>query len=159
MTRSQPQSERGELRAIIDIGTNSVKLLIAEVSGRVVTPVHEVSEQTRLGRGFYETHELQSEAIGDTLRVLDEFKYVAAHRGARRLQVVATSAVRDARNQRTFLDAVLRHVGVKVDVLTGDLEADWVYQGVTSDPALAGQRLLIVDVGGGSTEFILGQGE
>ena len=81
---SQSESGRGDLRAIIDIGTNSVKLLVAEVSGRVVMPLHEVSEQTRLGRGFYETQQLQSEAIADTVRVLNEFKYAAAHRGARR---------------------------------------------------------------------------
>ena len=66
-------------RAVIDVGTNSVKLLVAEVAERTVIPIFEESEQTRLGRGFYESHLLQPEAIGDTARVVAHFSEVARH--------------------------------------------------------------------------------
>lgn len=152
-------SQAFETRALIDIGTNSVKLLVADVAGKVVRPIHEISEQTRLGRGFYETHVLQPEAIRDTVRVLREFRSLASQYGVVSLRVVATSAVRDARNQSEFLQAAHLGARVNVEVIPGDQEADWVYQGVMSDPSLLGQRLLILDVGGGSSEFILGEGE
>lgn len=152
-------SQAFETRALIDIGTNSVKLLVADVAGRVVRPIHEISEQTRLGRGFYETHVLQPEAIRDTVKALREFRSLATQYRVVSLRVVATSAVRDARNQAEFLQAAHLGARVSVEVIPGDQEADWVYQGVMSDPSLLGQRLLILDVGGGSSEFILGEGE
>jgi exopolyphosphatase/guanosine-5'-triphosphate,3'-diphosphate pyrophosphatase len=149
----------GTVRALIDIGTNSVKLLVASVRGRNVTPLHEESEQTRLGRGFYETHLLQPDAIHGTALAVARFAALAADAGAVNIRVIATSAARDARNQQELLDTVRRVTGLRIEVISGDQEAQWVYQGVTSDPALAGHRLLILDVGGGSTEFILGQGD
>ena len=148
-----------ETRALIDVGTNSVKLLVANVEGAMVHPVHELSEQTRLGRGFYENQVLQPEAIQETVRVLKEFRELAAAYHATSLRVVATSAARDARNQADLIQAARELAGVEIEVIPGDLEAEWVYRGVTSDPSLHGQRLLILDVGGGSSEFILGEGE
>lgn len=146
------------LRGLIDIGTNSVKLLVAEVTGHLVRPIHEVSEQTRLGRGFYETHRLLPEAIQDTAVVVAQFKELAQAHQVTSLRVIATSAARDAQNQGELLGAVRRESGLEVEVISGDREAEWVYQGVTTDPAISGDRLLILDVGGGSTEFILGEG-
>jgi exopolyphosphatase/guanosine-5'-triphosphate,3'-diphosphate pyrophosphatase len=148
----------GTLRGLIDIGTNSVKLLVAEVNGHCVRPVHEVSEQTRLGRGFYETHRLLPEAIRDTADAVLHFKKIAEELRVESLKVIATSAARDAQNQAELLEAVQRLSGLVVEVISGDQEAEWVYQGVTTDPAIAGGRLLILDVGGGSSEFILGEG-
>ncbi len=147
------------MRALIDIGTNSVKLLVAEVSGHSVRPLHEESEQTRLGRGFYETRELQPDAIHDTGVAVARFAALSAEWKPSTLRVIATSAARDAQNQEALLESVRRIAGLRVEVISGDQEAEWVYQGVTSDPALKGQRLLILDVGGGSTEFILGEGD
>lgn len=148
----------GTLRGLIDIGTNSVKLLVAEVNGHRVRPIHEVSEQTRLGRGFYETHRLLPEAIQDTAMAVLHFKMIAQDHHVASLKVIATSAARDAHNQEELLEAVRRTSGLSVEVISGDQEAEWVYQGVTTDPAIAGGRLLILDVGGGSSEFILGEG-
>ena len=146
-------------RAVIDIGTNSVKLLVAEVSGRRVHPLWEESEQTRLGRGFYDTRRLQPEAIQSTAAAVAEFAATARSYRAEALRVIATSAARDAQNQAELLAAVERSAGLKVEIISGEQEAEWVFQGVTSDPGLTGRRLLIIDVGGGSTEFILGEGE
>jgi len=146
-------------RAVIDIGTNSVKVLVADVDGALVVPVFEESEQTRLGKGFYESHQLQPAAIADTAAVVAQFAGVARVRNSASLRVIATSAARDAQNQAEFLEAIKRASGLDVDIISGQQEADLVYQGVRSDPKLAGRRLMILDVGGGSAEFLIGQGE
>jgi len=145
-------------RAVIDVGTNSVKLLVAEVAGQIVTPLLEQSEQTRLGRGFYPMHRLQPDAILQTARAVAGFAEVAAKFGPVSTRVIATSAARDAVNQAELLDAIHRVASLPVEVITGEEEANWVYRGVTSNAALAERPLLILDVGGGSTEFILGEG-
>jgi exopolyphosphatase/guanosine-5'-triphosphate,3'-diphosphate pyrophosphatase len=146
-------------RAVIDVGTNSVKLLVADVDGALVVPVFEESEQTRLGRGFYETHRLQPDVIADTATAVARFAGIARLRNSASLRVIATSAARDAQNQQEFLEVVREASGLEVDIISGQQEADLVYQGVRSDPTLAGRRLMILDVGGGSTEFMIGQGE
>ncbi|HZR16506.1 MAG TPA: hypothetical protein VFE51_04200 [Verrucomicrobiae bacterium] len=144
-------------RAVIDVGTNSVKLLVAEVDERQVQPLLEQSKQTRLGRGFYPEHVLQAGPITQTAQAVAEFADQARQHGATKVQVVATSAARDARNQRELLSAIEAACGLPVRVLTGEQEADYGFQGVTSDPRLAHESLLLLDVGGGSSEFIVGR--
>jgi exopolyphosphatase / guanosine-5'-triphosphate,3'-diphosphate pyrophosphatase len=144
--------------AVIDIGTNSVKLLVAEVTGGAVVPIREQSEQTRLGQGFYPDHQLQPDPVAKTAQAVANFRARALDAGASSVRVIATSAARDAVNPAPLLEAVRTASGLEVEIISGEQEADWVYAGVRSDPALAHGGLLIVDVGGGSTEFILGQG-
>jgi exopolyphosphatase/guanosine-5'-triphosphate,3'-diphosphate pyrophosphatase len=145
-------------RAVIDVGTNSVKLLIADVAGGEVRPVHEESRQTRLGKGFYETHRLQAAAIAHTAEAVWEFAETARERSVSAIRVIATSAARDAVNPRDLTNAIKRASGLKTEIITGACEADWAFRGVTTDPKLAESPLLLLDVGGGSTEFILGHG-
>jgi exopolyphosphatase/guanosine-5'-triphosphate,3'-diphosphate pyrophosphatase len=146
-------------RAVIDIGTNSVKLLVADVSGRDIVPIEESAEQTRLGRGFYETHILQPDVIKATATAVAEFAKQARELGAATVRVFATSAARDAKNPQDLLAAVKQTSGLDIEIISGEEEADWAFRGVTSDPQLAREPILLLDVGGGSTEFILGQGE
>ena len=153
-TRMQP-----ERRAVIDVGTNSVKLLVAEVAGRDVQPLLEDSRQTRLGAGFYETRRLQAEPIATTAQAVAAFAENARAWQAASIRVIATSAARDAVNACDLTQAIESTTGLKVEIISGDQEAEWVFNGVTSDPDLAHTPLLLLDVGGGSTEFILGQGE
>ncbi len=145
-------------RAVVDIGTNSVKLLVADVADGRVKPVFEGSEQTRLGEGFFETSRLQAGAITKTAAAVAEFQKLARENGATGLRIIATSAARDAVNPAELTGAVEQATGLKVEIISGEQEADWVFQGVTSEPELAAQALLLLDVGGGSTEFILGSG-
>ncbi|MBM3882039.1 MAG: Ppx/GppA family phosphatase [Verrucomicrobia bacterium] len=145
-------------RAVIDIGSNSVKLLVAEVVEGEVRPLIESSEQTRLGRGFYSTRRLSATAVSLTAAAVGRFVREARVAGAEGIRVLATSAVRDAHNPESLTDAVQRLAGLPVEVITGDQEADWAFQGVISDRRLAKASLLILDVGGGSTEFSLGCG-
>src|ERR1051326_8436814 len=145
-------------RAVIDVGTNSVKLLVAEVSGQRVQPLLEKSEQTRLGRGFYETHFLQPAAIAQAAKAVAAFAALALQWESAAIRLIATSAARDAKNQDELVAALTHAAGVKVEVISGEEEAELVFRGVNTDPKLDGQRLLILDVGGGSTEFIAGEG-
>jgi len=143
-------------RAVIDVGTNSIKLLVADVSAEQVRPVWEGSKQTRLGKGFYQTHELQPGAISQTARAVVEFVSAARDHQSESIRIIATSAVREAVNPKQLTQAIETGTGLKVEILSGEQEADLVFQGVTTDPALRNQTLLLLDVGGGSTELILG---
>ena len=145
-------------RAVIDVGTNSIKLLVADVRGREVQPVHEESRQTRLGKGFYETHRLQPEAIACTAEAVWEFAGIAREKNAAAIRVIATSAARDAMNPTDLTTAIERASGLKTEIISGAREAEWAFQGVATDAELAPLPLLLLDVGGGSTEFILGHG-
>jgi len=145
-------------RAVIDVGTNSIKLLVADVAGHRIQPVWEGSKQTRLGRGFYQTHRLQTSAIVQTAAAVAEFAAEASKLRVDWLRIIATSAAREAINAEELSAAIERQAGLKVDILSGAEEADLVFAGVTTDAALVRDPLLLLDVGGGSTEFILGQG-
>jgi len=143
--------------AVIDVGTNSVKLLVADIDGSIIKPLCEESVQTRLGSGFYETHELQGDAIRRTADAVKQFAAKAAQLGAVAPRVIATSAARDAKNVGELINAIFDSTQLLVEILSGDREADWAFRGVTTDPRLAQCPALIVDVGGGSAEFIVGE--
>jgi exopolyphosphatase / guanosine-5'-triphosphate,3'-diphosphate pyrophosphatase len=145
-------------RAVIDVGTNSVKLLVADVQGEGAQPVLEESRQTRLGRNFYETRQLQSDAIGHTAIAVADFAKTARAEKAKSIRVFATSAARDARNQNDLIAAIEKESGLKLEIISGEQEADWAFQGATRGTDLARTPLLLLDVGGGSSEFILGHG-
>jgi exopolyphosphatase/guanosine-5'-triphosphate,3'-diphosphate pyrophosphatase len=143
-------------RAVIDIGTNSVKLLVAEVDGPRVVPVLECGEQTRLGQDFYRTHHLTAPAVARTAATAARFAARAQALGASQVSLIATSAAREARNPEDLRAAVRRACGLELAVISGEQEADLAFRGVRSDPRLAGKPLGILDVGGGSTEVVLG---
>lgn len=145
-------------RAVIDVGTNSIKLLVAEVTGRRVRPLWEESKQTRLGQGFYQAHRLQAGPIEKTARAVAEFAATARAQHTSSLRVIATSAARDAVNASDLVAAIRAEAGLTTEIISGKQEADWAFQGVTTDPALATQPILLLEVGGGSTQFILGHG-
>ena len=144
-------------RAVIDVGTNSVKLLMADVDGHDVQPILEESRQTRLGKNFYETHRLQPDAIAQTAKAVAEFADLARREKAASIRVFATSAARDAVNPNDLVSAIAEACGLKLEIISGEQEAEWAFQGATSGD-LAKTPLLLLDVGGGSSEFILGHG-
>ena len=145
-------------RAVIDVGTNSVKLLVADTKGECVTPLTEKSLQTRLGSGFYQTCRLRPDSIEKTAQAVANFVREAGHWNPERIRVIATSAARDALNRSELLVAIEESSGLGAQVITGEQEADWVFRGVTTDSSLWDRTLMILDVGGGSAEFILGKG-
>jgi len=146
-------------RAVIDVGTNSVKLLVADVEGHDVLPVLEDSKQTRLGKGFYESHRLQPEPIAQTARAVAAFANTARKAGATSVRIIATSAARDAKNPGDLTAEIAEATNLRLEIISGEQEAEWGFRGATSNPKFAREPLLLLDVGGGSTEFILGQGD
>jgi len=147
--------------AAVDVGTNSVLLLVAERGeDGVLRPVREDAEITRLGRGVDASGALSAEGLEATLEVLGRFAEMARGSGARALVVTATSAARDARNGGEFLARARERTGAAVEILSGDEEARLSYLAVAQDfSAEAGEAgLLAIDVGGGSTEFVHGRG-
>lgn len=156
---NQPTSvQEGSRRAIIDVGTNSVKLLVADLSPAAIEPVYECSEQTRLGSGFYESHCLQPHAIARTAEVVGYFTTQAKECGAGTVRVFATSAARDATNPERLIQAIRLETGIELEIIAGEREAEWAFCGASTNPDLAGRAFLLLDVGGGSTELIFGHG-
>jgi exopolyphosphatase/guanosine-5'-triphosphate,3'-diphosphate pyrophosphatase len=141
--------------AAVDIGSNSVRLKIARVvHGRLET-LHEDREVTRLGESVFADGTLDPQAMAHTLRVLRRFHRAALAQGADRVRAVATSALRDARNSRAFLDWVRTATGWKVEVISGLEEGRLIHLGVLSAARIAKRRALLVDLGGGSCELTL----
>jgi exopolyphosphatase/guanosine-5'-triphosphate,3'-diphosphate pyrophosphatase len=139
--------------AAIDIGTNSVRLLVTDSAGR---ELERLMRMTRLGQGVDVTGELVPEAIARTIGVLVEFASRMATHGVTRMRVAATSAARDARNGSDFFDAAERALGTRPELLSGDDEARWSFYGATLGLAKREGPFLVIDLGGGSTEFVLG---
>ncbi len=144
--------------ASIDIGTNSVKLVVAEVEDQNIRNVIlERTEITRLGEYVNKTNTLQKEAMDRTLKIIRDFKLEADNLGVQKIIAIATSAMRDAENRDEFVKSVNETINTELWVATGDEEAELTFMGACSDPQLCSRKLILVDVGGGSTEFILGQ--
>jgi len=139
--------------AAIDCGTNSVRLLVADALGR---PLERLMRITRLGQGVDRTGRLDDEAVGRTLEVLGEYRAVADRHGVGRLRMAATSASRAAANRDAFFDAAEEVLGVRPELLSGTEEASASFRGATADLDRSRGPFLVVDIGGGSTEFALG---
>lgn len=143
--------------AVLDLGSNSVKFLLAEQRGRTLHVHHEAAHTTRLGDGVEATGRLTRRAIRDTLDVVIQSKAAAATYGASRLEVVGTSALRSADNAALFCQPARAILGRAVQVISGKTEARLAYAGVSSSRAWASKRIVALDLGGGSIEFILGR--
>ncbi|ATB42538.1 exopolyphosphatase [Cystobacter fuscus] len=144
--------------ATIDVGTNSVLLLVADrhPDGRFHA-VQERAEITRLGRGVDQSRRLSPEGMETTLQVLTDFADEARRLGAEAIAVSATSAARDAENGAEFLAAARTRAGVTVEIIPGELEAQLSFTAAYADfGRTARGPLVVVDIGGGSTEFIYG---
>jgi exopolyphosphatase/guanosine-5'-triphosphate,3'-diphosphate pyrophosphatase len=147
-----------ERYASIDVGTNTVLLLVAERRGGALAPLVERAEITRLGRGVDASGRLDAAAIRDTVAVLAAYAREARALGARDIVCVATSAARDAANGAEFFEAARAEAGLAPEVISGDEEARLVYASAWRDFGGEGGPLAVLDVGGGSTEFTYGTG-
>ena len=148
--------------AAIDIGTNSTKMTIADISeDGALSVVSEDSQITRLGEGVDQSHRLSDAAITRTLNAMGRFAEVARSDGTEKIVAAGTSALRDAENGAEFLRQAQRQTGLDIEIITGDREAQLAFAAVCSDPLLRlpDTPLLVFDIGGGSTELILGEGK
>ncbi|HVO53115.1 MAG TPA: Ppx/GppA phosphatase family protein [Solirubrobacterales bacterium] len=142
---------------VIDVGTNSSRLLVADVVGERVAPVYRRSRVTRLGRGVDLSGRLSAEAIEDVCGVIAEYMEITGELGVERLDAIATSAVRDAENGGAFVAELRERFDISARVLDGEEEARLTYLGATSEH-VPEQPTLVIDIGGGSTELIVGRG-
>ncbi len=142
--------------AAIDCGTNSVRLLVADVGDAGLTDVHREMRIVRLGQDVDATGRLAPEALERTRVALADYATIARRAGAQRVRMVATSATRDAANRADFFAMVRRTLGTDAEVITGDEEAQLSFIGAVGGLDPADGPFLIVDVGGGSTEVVLG---
>lgn len=142
--------------AAIDCGTNSTRLLVADGSGKQVERLMRI---TRLGRGVDQTGRLAPDAIDATVAVLREYQEVIERNGVERLRITATSAARDASNRDDFFDAAAAVVGQVPELLGGLDEARLSFAGATAELDPSDGPFLVVDIGGGSTEFAVGTAE
>jgi len=150
-------AERAKRVAVIDVGTNSTRLLVADVEGGRVSPVDRRSTVTRLGRGVDLSGHLASEAIEDVCGAIDNYVGMLEELGAETVNVIATSAVRDADNGSAFIAELRERFALSARVLDGEEEARATYLGATSERPPT-EPTLVIDIGGGSTELIVGTG-
>ena len=144
--------------ASIDLGTNTVRLLIATMGSGGIIPLHISRRITRLGGGFTRESGLSPEARQRTVAALEEFASDLARHGVTNLRAVATSAVRDAVNGAEFCAQVLTRTGISLEVIPGEEEGTLTLRGVRAALGDPEETLLAFDVGGGSTEFTLAEG-
>ena len=142
--------------AAIDCGTNSIRLLIADIDGNNFREVVRHMEIVRLGQGVDETGQFHPDAIARTLAAVDKFAVEIAKRGVEKIRFCATSATRDATNRHLFVDGVRDRLGIELEVISGDEEAALSFAGAIKDLDPSNGPFLVVDIGGGSTEFVFG---
>ena len=142
----------------IDCGTNSIRLLVADVDGDRLEDVVRRMEIVRLGEGVDRTGRFGDAALARTFAALDDYAEQIRGLGAERVRMVATSATRDAVNRDLFVSGVRERLGVAPDVVSGDEEAALSFAGATGDLSSTDvvSPYLVCDIGGGSTEFVLG---
>jgi exopolyphosphatase/guanosine-5'-triphosphate,3'-diphosphate pyrophosphatase len=143
---------------VVDVGTNSARLLVADVAGGQVTEVARRSTVTRLGRGVDLSGQLSDEAVEATCEAIAEYVAIYREAGADTVRAIATSAVRDASNGSAFVAELRERFALSARVLDGEEEARLTYLGATAEQPPT-EPTLVVDIGGGSTELIVGAGE
>ncbi|MFJ6003314.1 exopolyphosphatase [Arthrobacter sp. NPDC092385] len=143
--------------AAIDCGTNSIRLLIADVEDGVLTDVVRLMRVVRLGEGVDATGRLSEAALARTFAATEEYAQLIDRHGNPPVRFVATSASRDAENRQDFVDGIRSRLGVEPEVISGDEEAKLSFDGAVSVLATGGnETVLVIDLGGGSTEFVAG---
>ena len=148
--------------AVIDLGTNSTRLLVAGVENGQVTELERCNTVTRLGRGVDLSRQLCSDAIEDVCAVVGDYLAVLREMGAERVSALATSAVRDASNGGAFIAELRERFALDAQTLSGEEEARLTYLGAMASRDVAdgelAKKTLVFDIGGGSTELVCGRG-
>ena len=145
--------------AAIDCGTNSIRLLIADIEGENFREIYRTMEIVRLGQGVDKTKAFHPDALDRTLKAVAHFADEIARRGVQKIRFCATSATRDATNRDLFVDGVKALLGVSPEVISGEEEARLSFLGATKELKGFGAPYLVIDIGGGSTEFVFGSSD
>ncbi len=145
--------------ASIDIGTNTILLLIAKVEQGRIHPLHEIETVVRLGEGLQKNGILLKEAMDRGIQTLAQYLKRSSELGVQEIFAAGTSALREAKNSQDFLKLAKGKLGLSIEVISGEEEARLSFLAVARDLQEREKPILVVDIGGGSTEFILGKGD
>src|SRR5690606_24807340 len=145
--------------AVIDMGTNTFHLLLVELDGANFKTIYKEKIPVKLGKGGINQNLLADDAKKRAFHTLQHFKNLIDGEGISRTFAFATSAVRNAKNGQSFVDEVRETIGIEIRVLSGEEEAQMIYDGIRLSGSLNGQTDLMIDIGGGSVEFIIGNSQ
>ena len=154
MTEATTQTQRA---AVIDCGTNMFTALIAEGSGDAWERKHVLRQPVFIGQGGFQNRSIRSDRFARGLDALRTFHQALHNYNVKFVRLVGTSALRDASNGTAFAEAVHRQFGWDMGIIGGEEEADWIFRGVAQTLTDALDRVLIMDIGGGSVEFVVAQ--
>src|SRR5450830_1997669 len=154
-----PTRQEARMYAAVDLGSNSFRLHIGKHDGEAIRVLKSVRDPIRLAAGLDADGDLTEAAMQGALACLRRFRAVLADYELDAVRVVATSAMRVARNGAVFLPLAEEAIGYPIEIISGEEEARLIYMGVANALALPGERRLVMDIGGGSTELILGRGQ
>jgi exopolyphosphatase/guanosine-5'-triphosphate,3'-diphosphate pyrophosphatase len=155
---STPESSSLKRVASIDIGTNTILLLIADADHGKLNPLIEKETVVRLGEGLQKSGVLSTDAMDRGIRTLDEYLKQCNGVEVQNIFAVGTSALREAKNSGDFLERAKEKLGLSIEVISGEEEAHLSFLAVARDLKEPHEAMMVIDVGGGSTEFILGKG-
>lgn len=143
--------------AIIDLGSNTFKLMLVEQAGKKLSIHYETAITVRLGERLHHTRKLPSKAILRALQALKKFQKHIKKFHAKKIIALGTHALRSAKNRNSFLKPAEKILGIKIHVISGKKEGELVYAGISSNPSFRKSEILNLDIGGGSTECIHGK--
>ena len=149
--------ESNSVGAVIDIGSNSVKLLVGQVTGNSVERIYSIGQAVRLGHGTFQTRWLRPDVIERVAETVAEFADSARNFSPCVFRILATSAVREAINRLDLVRAVETRAHERVEILSGKEEAQLLFEGVRREPGLGASPLMVVDLGGGSTQVVISE--
>ena len=141
--------------SVIDLGTNTFNLLIASVLNNTFTPIYSTKRFVQLGKGGINKKILQDDAIERAMFTLKEYKQFSIDYNCDQTIAIATSAIRNANNGNDFVKKVKQELGIEISTIDGNKEAEYIYLGARAAVDLSEGKSIVMDVGGGSTEFII----
>ncbi|MEO7215603.1 exopolyphosphatase [Mucilaginibacter sp.] len=142
--------------AVMDLGTNTFHLLIAEAGADDFKVIHHQTEAVKIGEGGINKGVIQQAAFTRGIKTMQDFKKRIDEAGATQVRAIATSALRSAANGNDFIAEVEAKAGIQIEIINGEQEAAFIYEGIKASGALTDENALIIDIGGGSVEFIIG---
>jgi exopolyphosphatase/guanosine-5'-triphosphate,3'-diphosphate pyrophosphatase len=141
--------------AVMDLGTNTFHLLIAEGTAAKYHEIVHEQEPVKLGEGGINKGFIQPAAFERGIKTMQQFHRLIVKNHVQQVRAIATSALRSAANGSYFIDEVKATTGISIEIIDGDMEASFIYKGIKAGGCLSGQNSLIIDIGGGSVEFII----
>ncbi|MGN6179522.1 MAG: Ppx/GppA phosphatase family protein [Mucilaginibacter sp.] len=149
-------STNQDIVAVMDLGTNTFHLLIATGAAAAPTELYHITEPVKLGEGGMKDGKIHHAAFERGVKTMEKFhQQIRAHK-AGRVRAIATSAIRTTSNGKEFIDAVKSQTGIGIETIDGEQEARYIYDGIKASQCLTEKNALILDIGGGSVEFIIG---